>query len=145
MVRILYSAAEYFKDCAAAYDVMQRREERDKFSQREFQRLDYLVYRCRLMINVVDEEYRLYEDTLQGKRRVSRQERAETAGGERTSVFKRLYSNGTAITHSEAKDAKPFYDDEEKSLEKTIAANLHKILPAKSGSQPIVITNMIMR
>ena len=134
VLRILACSVEYFTDCTTAYNATQRRSERDAFTAQEFRKLNYLVHRCRLLINTIDEEYRIYEDSFERKKKPIRPARHEKKMA-KGSAFQRLSSvPHDKFDHKTDDDTEDI--DEEKDLEKLITTNLHKILPQKNGSKP---------
>ncbi len=149
VMQIYDSAARYFKDCVAAYHVIQNRSERKGFCPAEFQRLEYLVRKCRLLVNNIDEEYRIYEESvsLSEKRCSENESENEYEHGKRKepkikqSIFEKLSGTRSASSRKIAR-ASETGADYEKNLEQAISINLQKIFPQKSGFKPAIVLGL---
>lgn len=138
VMKILGYSSDYFKDCVAAYNVIQKRSEREPFQAHDFHKLSFLVHKCRLLLNTIDEEYRIYEETADLSKiqpEIRHKHHFEEPEIKQT-VFQRL-----ACSTANSESPKKLWgvrSDSETGLEQAISTNLHKILPLKS-SRPIVV------
>ncbi len=72
IVNILGLTFDYFRQCVDAYKIIVKREERRPFPLRTVRRLIYCVEKCRFLENNVEEEYRLYESSIDDSNQLSR-------------------------------------------------------------------------
>jgi len=55
---------EYFRQCVDAFKIIIKREERNPLSLKAVEKLIYYVEKCRFLENNVEEEYRMYESSI---------------------------------------------------------------------------------
>ena len=136
IAKILICASDYVKDSCAAYNIMQQRMERPPLSAGEFTALDFNIHKCRLLISTINEEYRIYEDSVGTKQIRSNEPENFIERKSEKSVFKRLSVGSTSAKNliDAQKDS-----DEGKDFENAITKNLHKILPQKDSSHLLAI------
>lgn len=125
---------EFFKDCCDAYKLLLKRPGRTGFSIEEFLKLEYIISRSRYLSNNVEEQYKLYENSLVNKEKVDIHITADDTNKMKNSIFDRLARRSSPIELKKDKTQKPVCPSEVDELKHFINSCLHKIYPKKAES-----------
>lgn len=138
VMKIFTLSIEYLKDCTTAYRMIQNKHGEEKIPYSDLLTLERLIYRTRLVIHKIEEEYKIYESSLEQMNAFKKEKLVDQKHKRSLSTMYNRIMNDPSQTARKGKAI----GNSEKDMENAIFSNLHKILPQKRNPMTLKVKKL---